>query len=439
MKDWQEAIYNVYTEAKQFEAGKYHPRFGKTAQEFRARGFSVPSRDAMIFISNLLEAIGIFSEEEADSVIKNFNAAERRMRFLDLLETHSDEIRSSADQIEGEYTKQLDRYSKVEAVNRGAAGREDKYSANVAARELAQQQKEEIKNLKSMASGGAADALNVLSTGLDDAEQEMFGSLKASFEDPTTMFEIKLANAGFADKVVKYLKPFAGDSEIEVYGDTIEFSADPNSDVARLVAKVGPRKVEDSLNTWLDDNTAGGVTVITPPDEPGAAEELVAPRARRPLIDEPKATDEEPEYGSPLPDAPEMDGDTEDYSPRYSSRPSFAGDDEDFGGDGDYTPSWAREDEEHEGARRSPEEGEYDQPEDYDEEAYSDEADLDDDGELSEYEKKRRDAINKSMKKEDENNEEYKMSPQQINQWMYMQRATRMQNNLRQNERWGNY
>ena len=62
-------------------------------------------------------------------------------------------------------------------------------------------------------------------------------------------------------------------------------------------------------------------------------------------MDEPEATDEDPEYGSALPDAPEM-GDEERYSPRASSRPSFTGDDEDYGGDSDYTPNWAREDEE---------------------------------------------------------------------------------------------
>lgn len=489
MKDWQEAIYKVYTEAKQFEAGKYHPRFGKTAQEFRSQGASVPSRDAMIFISNLLEYVGIFTEDETDSVVKNFNAAERRLRFLELLEIHSEEIKSSAADIDEQYAPQFERFFKVESSNRGQGGRGEKYSANAAAIEIAKQQKEEIQKLKSMASGGAADALNVLSSGLDEAENEMFGSLKASFEDPTTMFEIKLENPGFADKVVNFLKPFAGDSEIEVYGDTVEFSADPDSQIAKLVAKVGREKVEDTINNWLDDNTTGGVAVIIPPDEPGSAEQLVAPRSRRAVMDEPEATDEEPEYGSKLPDAPEMDDDTEDYSPRYSSRPSFAGDDEDFGGDSDYTPIWAREDEEHEGARRDPRE-EYDlegrdprelgsefydddpvcdecggkggkdypfqgemewdtcrhcggkgtsklskYPED---EEYNKKSDLNKDGRISGYEQARGRAISRAMKK-DENNEEYKMSPQQINQWMYMQRASRMQNNLRQNERWGNY
>jgi hypothetical protein len=441
MKDWQEheAIYKVYTEAKQFEAGKYHPRFGKTAQEFRSQGASVPSRDAMIFISNLLEYVGIFTEDETDSVVKNFNAAERRLRFLELLEIHSEEIKSSAADIDEQYAMQFEKFFKVESSNRGQRGRGEKYSANAAAIEMAKRQKEELQRLKSMASGGAADALNVLSAGLDEAENEMFGSLKASFEDPTTMFEIKLANAGFADKVVNFLKPFAGDSEVEVYGDTVEFSADPDSQIAKLVAKVGRDKVEETINDWLEGNTTGGVTIITPPDEPGAAEGLVAPKARRAPMSEPEDTDEDPEYGSALPDAPEM-GDEERYSPRSSSRPSFTGDDEDYGGDSDYTPRWAREEEEHEGARRSPEEGEYDRSEDYDEDAYDDEADLDDDGELSEYEKKRGSAIKKAMKREkEENNEDIKMSPQQMNQWMYNQRASRMQNNLRQNERWGNY
>jgi hypothetical protein len=79
MKDWQEheAIYKVYTEAKQFEAGKYHPRFSKTSQELRSRGVSVPSRDAIHFISNLLEYVNIFSEEETDSVVKNNSFAEK--------------------------------------------------------------------------------------------------------------------------------------------------------------------------------------------------------------------------------------------------------------------------------------------------------------------------------------------------------------------------
>jgi predicted amino acid-binding ACT domain protein len=54
--------------------------------------------------------------------------------------------------------------------------------------------------------------------------------------------------------------------------------------------------------------------------------------------------------------------------------------------------------------------------------------------------KKRGSAIKKAMKgKKDENNEDIKMSPQQMNQWMYNQRTSRMQNNLKQNERWSNY
>lgn len=441
MKDWQEheAIYKVYTEGKKLEAGKYHGRFDKTAKELRALGASVPSRDAIHFISNLLEYVGIFAEDETDSVVKNNKFAEKRLRFLELLDIHSEEIKSSAADIEENYDSQLKQYFGVESANRGSKGRQDKYSANAANIEIKKQQKEELQKLKTMASGGAADALNVLSAGLDEAENELFGSLKASFEDPTTMFEIKLANAGFAGKVANYLKAYAGDSEVEVNGKYVEFSAEPDSKIAKLVAKIGRDKVEDTINDWLDENTDGGVAIITPPDEPGSAERLVAPKARRAPMNEPEDTDVDPEYGSALPDAPEM-GDEERYSPRSSSRPSFTGDDEDYGGDSDYTPRWAREEEEHEGARRSPEEGEYDRSEDYDEDAYNDESDLDDDGELSEYEKKRGGAIKKAMKRgKEENNEDIKMSPQQMNQWMYNQRNSRMQNNLRQNERWGNY
>jgi hypothetical protein len=443
MKDWQEheAIYKVYTEAKQFEAGKYHPRFGKTSQELRSRGVSVPSRDAIHFISNLLEYVNIFSEEETDSVVKNNSFAEKRMRFLELLDIHSEEIKSSAADIEENYSSQFDQYFKIESANRGQRGRGDKYSANAAAIEMAKQQKEELQKLKSMASGGAADSLNILSAGLDQADKDLGETLGVSLEDPTFMFEIKLKNPGFADKVVNFLKPFAGDSEIESYGTSIEFSAEPDSQIAKLVAKIGREKVEDTINDWLDDNTTGGIAIIVTPDEPGFAEELVAPGKRKAPIFEPENTDErEQEYGDNLPDAPEM-GDEERYYPRSSSRPSFTGDDEDYGGDSDYTPRWAREEEEHEGARRSPEEGDHGL--DYDKEAYNDESDLDDDGELSEYEKKRGSAIKRAMgnkkDKKEENNENIKMSPQQMNQWMYNQRTSRMQNNLRQNERWGNY
>jgi hypothetical protein len=355
------------------------------------------------------------------------------MRFLELLDIHSEEIKSSDADIEENYSSQFDQYFKIESANRGAKGRGDKYSANAADIELKKQQKEELQKLKSMASGGAADALNVISNGLDEAENEMFGSLKASFEDPTTMFEIKLKNPGFADKVVNYLKPFAGDSEIESYGDSVEFSAEPDSKIAKLVAQLGRGAVEDTINDWLDDNTTGGIAIITPPDEPGSAEKLVAPGRRKAPIFEPESTDErEQEYGDNLPDAPEM-GDEERYSPRSSSRPSFTGDDdEDYGDESlsrgrlgyeDEEEDWEREGRRHEASFRP----------DY--------PDIDDDGDeeepmedaLKHKEKK------KEKKKGEENNENIKMSPQQMNQWMNMQRAQRMQNNLRQNERWGNY
>jgi hypothetical protein len=218
---------------------------------------------------------------------------------------------------------------------------------------------------------------------------------------------------------------------------------------------------------------------------------MVTPRAKRVVMDDPEDTDEEPEYDSALPPTPVMGDDEDRYYPRSSSRSSFTGDDEDYGGDSDYTPRWAREEEEssedpvcdecdgrggkeypfqgemeydvcrqcdgsgksrfskyskgddeeeeHEGARMDPREGKYDRSEDYDEDAYNDEADLDDSGPpLSKYEKARKKAIDNNKEKE-ENNEDIKMSPQQMNQWMYNQRTSRMQNNLKQNERWGNY
>jgi hypothetical protein len=87
---------------------------------------------------------------------------------------------------------------KVESANRGQRGRGEKYSGNAAAIQMAKQQKEELQKLKSMASGGAADALNVLSAGLDEAEYDMLETLKLGFEDPTTIIEIELDNAGFA-------------------------------------------------------------------------------------------------------------------------------------------------------------------------------------------------------------------------------------------------
>jgi hypothetical protein len=148
------------------------------------------------------------------------------------------------------------------------------------------------------------------------------------------------------DKVVNFLKPFAGDSEIEVSGDFVEFSADPDSQIAKLVAKIGREKVEDTINDWLDDNTTGGITRISPPNEPGAAESMVTPRAKRVVMDDPEDTDEEPEYDSALPPTPVMGDDEDRYYPRSSMRPSFTDDDEDDGGDSDYTPGWAREEEE---------------------------------------------------------------------------------------------
>jgi len=495
MKQWQEEIYKLYTEGKQFEAGKHHTRFGGTAKEMRERGHSVPSRDAMLFISNLLERIGIFSEEETDSVVKNFNAAERRLVFLSLLDAHSEEIKDRSSDIDEIYESELEKYTKVEARNRGASGREEKYQTNVTARELQQQHKQQLQDLKQQATGSAADALNVISSGLDEAEQEMVGSLKSSYEEDTTIIEIIVGSPNQITKVVNFIKPYVGDSEIETFNDRVEVSAGPNTDLARLVAKVGRRKVENTINDWLDDNVyKSGTTVITPPDEPGAAADLVSARRPAASLEEPasKGGDED-EYGSDIPEMPEMsdEGDAREF---YREPKRDIGDEDEFAGDEGYTPKWAQEEEEgyddeedddyynqrykdtygdedddnededddegyddyegrplkgykpkwaneenedHPGSRKSPEEGEYDL--DYDKEAF-DKADLDDNKKLSEYERKRSQAINKAMKNEkEENNENIKMSPQQMNQWMYMQRAQRMQNNLRQNERWGNY
>jgi hypothetical protein len=531
MKQWQEEIYKLYTEGKQFEAGKYHPRFSKTSQELRKKGVSAPARDAIHFISNLLEYVGIFSEEETDSVVKNNIFAEKRMRFLELLDIHSKEIKSSAADIEENYSSQFDRYFEIESANRGRFGRKSKYSDNAANIEMKKQQKEELQKLKSAASGGAADALDVLSTVTDEADKDLGETLGYAYsDDPDTHFEIWLSNPGFVNKVIGFIKDSVPENvEIEVndasenhyiedHGDPrwedlpdrpdggkytgakkiIEFTVGPDNNLAIAAAKGGRERIEKILNDWLEENTSGGGAAVHPPAEKGILKDILTPRRPRFSINdlnEPsrKGGDED-EYGSDLPEMPEMrdEGDAREF---YREPKRDIGDEDEFAGDEGYTPKWAQEEEEgyddeedddyynqrykdtygdedndsededddegyddyegrplkgykpkwaneenedHPGSRRSPEEGEYDDLY-YDKEAFN-KADLNDDEELSKYERKRSQAINKAMKKKKEkNNENIKMSPQQMNQWMYMQRAQRMQNNLRQNEKWGNY
>jgi hypothetical protein len=287
MNQWQNEVYALYTEARKFQAGEVHPEFGSIPTKFRAAGHKAATRDAAHFIISFLGKLGVLSEEEVASVIRNNNLASKRQTMIDLLGKYSKEIGGRAQEITDTIGAEFDKFAKREAINRGrgATGRQDKYQSNALAIELAKQQSAQLKQMKQVAKAPAADALDVLSVGLDNAEHELVGSMKASYEDPTTIFELQLSDRRSADRVYNFILPYAGDAEVEVNGNTVEFSASPDSDLVKLIAAVGADKVKRTLESEIEKIAGDNVVVIIEPDSPQDAKNLVKNIMGRPRKD----------------------------------------------------------------------------------------------------------------------------------------------------------
>lgn len=377
MKQWQSELFDLYLEQRGRKGRDFksaHPKFGKTRQEIRAAGLSVPTRDAPNFIATLLFNLDIFSEEEADAVIKATSSPARGESLLTALETHKDAIKQREDEISDAYEDEFSKYVNRAKINRGrggstSTGRKDKYEAQAAAIQMAKDQKNLLKQMKSK----GIDAANSI-------EDAILSSMEGSKDE--TLVSIKIKNLTDDQKLVKTINAIGVDSDnIGVervdQGIVVDFFIPAGSPVAAEFENLSPEDLDSMFSAF---SSSGEATVeVLPPDEIGDAISSLKSNLEQPEkakdpkpeeITDPDASPDEPIDYDPTSsgEVPTIDipkDDDEDYEPTED-------DYEDVGVS--YDPAYDKRDDDY-SDEYSDDEGEYDPMNPYGEDRWEDEED----------------------------------------------------------------
>ena len=242
------------TEAKKSPYAKYHPSFGSVTKDLRSAGFSSAPLDTINFIRTALYDLHLISDDELAAAKKGAGFAAKKNNLLALLDAKADVIEQNKDKIAKEVEDNLARYINRATTNRG---KEEKYAAQKAALELA-------KDIK--AGEDVGDAVEDTVGQLDAAESELADSLQMSKEDPTTFIEIKIRDAERVEDVGNIVSKYANEDGLDISGDTVQFSVDPDTPLAKAVTAHGIDKIEAALKRDVD-KISDSVVVVMSPDE----------------------------------------------------------------------------------------------------------------------------------------------------------------------------
>ena len=242
------------TEAKKSPYAKYHPSFGGVTKDLRSAGFSSAPLDTINFIRTTLYDLYLISDEELAAAKKGTGFAAKKNNLLALLDAKADVIEQNKDAIADAIEDNLARYINRATTNRG---KEEKYAAQKAALELA-------KDIK--AGEDVGDAVEDTVGQLDAAESELADSLQMSKEDPTTFIEIKIRDAARVEDVGNIVSKYANEDGLDISGDTVQFSVDPDTPLAKAVTAHGIDKIEAALKRDVD-KISDSVVVVMSPDE----------------------------------------------------------------------------------------------------------------------------------------------------------------------------
>ena len=242
------------TEAKKSPYAKYHPSFGGVTKDLRSAGFSSAPLDTINFIRTALYNLELISDDELAAAKRGAGFAAKKKNLLALLDAKEDVIEQNKDEIAKEIEDGLARYINRATVDRG---KEEKYAAQKAALELA-------KDIK--AGEDMGDAVEDAVGQLDAAESELAQSLQMSKEDPTTFIEIKIRDAERVEDVGNIVSKYANEDGLDISGDTVQFSVDPDSPLAKAVTAHGIDKIEAALKRDVD-KISDSVVVVMSPDE----------------------------------------------------------------------------------------------------------------------------------------------------------------------------
>ena len=136
-------------EAKVSPVGKQAPVFRDVPKKMKAAGMAASSRDAMIFITQVLSRLDIISPEVYEMTVKGQHR-ERMEKLMTILRAKEDEINAKSDEIVEYINQNLDNYTAGAGTDRN---RSEKY------KESAKAMSQEVQNIK--AGKEADDALRV--------------------------------------------------------------------------------------------------------------------------------------------------------------------------------------------------------------------------------------------------------------------------------------
>ena len=247
------------TEAKKSPYAGHHASFGSITKELKSAGFSSAPLDTINFIRTVLYDLDIINDRELAAAKGGVGFSAKKNNLLAVLGTKEKEIANKTDEIAAAVKDGLAHYINRATTNRG---REEKYAAQAASLELA-------KDIKAGGDVGAAveDAVGQL----DTAEKELEQSLEISKADPTTLIEIKIRDAERVNDVGEIVTKYANEDGVEISGDTVQFSVDPGTPLAKAVSAHGINKIEAALKRDVD-KISDSVVVVMAPDEDYEAE-----------------------------------------------------------------------------------------------------------------------------------------------------------------------
>ena len=248
------------TEAK---IGKAHPSFGGLAKRIKQEVGKGLARMGFHVIKTVLYYLDIFNDEDLDTLKAAGGAATSsyRLALEGLLDKYQDEIKSRADEITDKLEEEFINFVNEQKLKVGA-DRKAAYEAESEAKAAAQRLEKEIEG-----GGDIVDAVDGAVGELEQSTADAFETLRAAKEDPTTFIEIKIRDADKASDVSNIVTKYANEDGVEVSGNTVQFSVDPDTPLANAVSTHGVDKIEAALKRDVDAISDSVVVVMAPEED----------------------------------------------------------------------------------------------------------------------------------------------------------------------------
>jgi len=253
------------------------PGFQKQARELASSsGAASSTREGRLAMLNILYDLDIID----DAVVRMFKNDPSVSRMVDYFEANgiAQQIKERNDEVQEYIKNQLENKISFTTGNRSdeAARRYEINKLNQELRTVKKAAKKEDKP-------ETASAVSAISKAVD-VYGNLFSSIKDSYSEDY-MLEIAADPECELDdimKMVRYLKKFVNESDIDVDGKRIDVSFSADSKLGKIVDKLGIERVERQISDDLDSYGGAGVVI----HEPDKGKEDMLGDLRAPIEDE---------------------------------------------------------------------------------------------------------------------------------------------------------